>query len=201
MFITFEGIDGVGKTTQVGLFCEYLRKYFGSGKVIQTKEPGGTDFGMRVREVLKTEPKISLASQFHLVEAQRFHHVGEVIGPNLNLGKFVVCDRYVDTSYAYQHGYLNEDQWIEYLSGHPHITPDVTFLLSTNNVLGMKKRMSGRDEVADHFDDADEINLTVKQNLYALSASYFPDRIITVNADRSIEEVHQDIVNTINLIL
>src|SRR5271166_3011173 len=126
MLITFEGIEGVGKTTLAKLFHDELVKQYGLCKVILTKQPGGTPFGMRIREILLSEPNIDLQTQFYLVEAQRHHHVETLFKPNKD--KIIICDRYIDSSYVYQHDLLSEDQWDEYISKkYPY--PDITFFL------------------------------------------------------------------------
>src|ERR1700744_896054 len=108
MFITFEGIDGVGKSTQALFLHDKLVPEYGLHNVVLTHEPGGTDFGMKVRQLIKTEENLSLASQFHLIEAQRDHHVTNVLLPAIEDGKIVICDRFIDTSYVYQNEFMSE---------------------------------------------------------------------------------------------
>jgi dTMP kinase len=171
-----------------------MRDLFGPKNVIETREPGGTDFGQRVREIIKSEPNIDITSQWHLIEAQRQHHVEQVIKPNRN--KHIICDRYIWTSYAYQHEYYkNDKEWRQYL-GCKYPVPDTTFLLVSNNIPEIKSRISSRNEVADHFDQESVSDLQVKQLLYMKAYAMFPTKIVLVNADRPVETVHEEIIRT-----
>jgi dTMP kinase len=192
MFITFEGIDGVGKSTQAQLL--YLKLIMEHKRATLTHEPGGTDFGMKVRQLIKTETTLSLASQFHLIEAQRDHHVSNRILPDIADNRIVICDRFIDTSYVYQHDFMNLWDWEEYLSNY-RVTPDITFLMYTDNVASIKKRMSDRAGVEmDHFDNASVEKLIRMQNLFFDLIPTFP-RIIPINTDRPVEVVADDIWN------
>jgi dTMP kinase len=188
MFITLEGIDGVGKSTQAKMLCDALNVH----RCILTHEPGGTPFGMRVREIIKTEPDIGLKSQFHLIEAQRAHHVERVILPELSAGGIVICDRFIDTSYVYQHDYMSEEEWEEYLTYYP-IVPNITFLLYSDDISGLKARMAARQGVPmDHFDNASVSKLLRMQSLFSHLATKF-HRIMPINSDRPIDVVFYDI--------
>jgi dTMP kinase len=207
MFVTFEGIDGVGKSTQAKILASRLRSginVWGNSsinvwgdkipEVVLTHEPGGTPFGMRVRQIIKTEPTISLKSQFHLIEAQRAHHIQELIIPALADGKIVICDRFIDTSYVYQHDYMSEWEWQEYLEEYP-VVPDLTFLLFSDDIQGLKDRMNARNDIVmDHFDNEPIKKLFTKQQLFSKLSTTF-SRIIPINSDRAIEVVADDIWN------
>ena len=100
MFVTFEGVDGSGKSTQAALLEEHLR---GLGReVVATREPGGTELGERVRELRAQRAADGAWAEAALFAASRAEHVAEVIRPALDRGADVVCDRYVDSSLAYQ---------------------------------------------------------------------------------------------------
>lgn len=192
MFITFEGIDGVGKSTQAKrLYVELCKQEI---EVILTHEPGGTPFGMRVREIIKTEPTLSLKSQFHLIEAQRAHHVDTVLLPETIKGTTVICDRFIDTSYVYQHDYMTKWDWQEYLETFP-IVPDLTFLLWSNYIPKLKERMAARAGVEmDHFDNASIEKLKKMQDHFFELAYCYP-RIVPINTDRLEDVVADDIWN------
>ncbi|MCS7280555.1 MAG: dTMP kinase [Desulfobacterota bacterium] len=133
-FVTFEGIEGSGKTTQVRYLESYLRKR--GFKVVKTREPGGTDLGEKVRSILLNgRLKISPYAELFLVIAQRIQHIEEVILPSLNQGKMVLCDRFTDATLAYQgYGRGIDLNLINYLNtiATRNLKPHLTFLLDCN---------------------------------------------------------------------
>lgn len=102
MFISFEGIDGSGKTTQIGKLREFLANFFPDLEVIVTKEPGGTDLGLRLRQEILHGDDISDITELLLYLADRSEHIQRVIKPALNRGAVVITDRYADSTLAYQ---------------------------------------------------------------------------------------------------
>jgi dTMP kinase len=127
-FITFEGIDGAGKSTHIGYVTELLKA---AGKtVVSTREPGGTPLGEKLRELVLHE-KMHLETEALLMFASRREHVAQVIEPALARGEWVLSDRFTDASFAYQGGGRGLDrakldqleQWV-----HPHLQPDLTLL-------------------------------------------------------------------------
>lgn len=147
LIISFEGIDGCGKTTQAGLFCEHLRKK--GAKVLLLNEPGGTYTGERIRKILlDRKAEISPLCELFLYIASRAQLVGEVIRPRVENGTTVILDRYVDSTTAYQGwGRGLPIRLIEYMhrSFISDVMPDITFLideLAENllDVLGKKNR-------------------------------------------------------------
>ena len=100
MFIVFEGADGTGKTTQINLFSEYLLK--NKISFIKTREPGGTEFGENIRKVFK-EQNMTPVQELFLIAAAREDHIKKVILPNLRKKSIVLCDRFIDSTYIYQH--------------------------------------------------------------------------------------------------
>jgi len=142
LFITFEGIDGCGKSTQIAIF-EAMLKERGISLVI-TQEPGGTKIGEAIRKILldvENTQLIPLAELF-LYEADRAQHVSEVIKPALKAGKWVVCDRYFDATTVYQGVVLgHHEKLIEQLNleASLHIEPDITFLLDCPAEIGLKR--------------------------------------------------------------
>jgi dTMP kinase len=146
LFITFEGIDGCGKSTQLTIF-EAMLKERGISPLI-TKEPGGTRIGEAIREILLDVDNTQLTplTELFLYEADRAQHVSEVIKPALEAGKWVICDRYYDATTVYQGVVLQENEaLIEQLNLEAcfHITPDVTFLLDCPVEVGLR-RIEGR---------------------------------------------------------
>lgn len=105
LFISFEGVDGAGKTTQVNLLADYLRTL--GREVVVTREPGGTALGTQIRAMLLTanpDEEISSRTEALLFAADRAQHVSEVVRPALERGAIVITDRYLDSSLAYQSG-------------------------------------------------------------------------------------------------
>lgn len=140
MFITFEGIDGSGKTTQSKLLVDYFRQTYGKNSVVLTREPGGTDFAEKIRNVLLVN-NIDPISELLLFVSTRCEHVKKLILPALEEGKIVICDRFIDSTIAYQ-GYgfgvslelirkLHELVGIKY--------PDITFILDIDVNVGLSR--------------------------------------------------------------
>lgn len=132
MFITFEGVEGSGKTTQINLLCQYLSKK--NIEFILTREPGGSPIGEPLRKILLSdESKICPKTELLLYLAERAEHVERVIKPNLQKGKIVICDRFSDATRAYQiYGRQLErnvvESFIQFATG--GLEPDLTILLS-----------------------------------------------------------------------
>ena len=147
MFISFEGLDGSGKTTQAGLLAERLSE--GGRDVVATREPGGTPLGERIRELLLTGAEMSPWAETALFAAARAELVERVIRPALDRGADVVCDRYVDSSLAYQgiaRG-LGVQRVLELnLSAVQGLMPDRTFLLLVEPAEA-QRRSGGHDRI------------------------------------------------------
>ncbi|OGT04381.1 MAG: dTMP kinase [Gallionellales bacterium RIFCSPLOWO2_02_60_31] len=125
-FITFEGVDGAGKSTHLAWFADTLRQR--GPDVLVTREPGGTPLGEQLREILLNQP-MSIGTEALLMFAARLEHIEQVIKPALHAGKWVISDRFSDASFAYQGGGRGLDwdklsqleQWV-----HPDLQPDLT---------------------------------------------------------------------------
>jgi dTMP kinase len=198
LFITFEGPDGSGKSTQAKLLKAY---YEDQGfDVIMTREPGGTDIGERVRKIIldKSSEGMSLVAEVMLFAASRAQLVDEVIRPSVNAGKVVLCDRFVDSSIAYQ-GYgleLGSDMVAEvnaYAIG--DMMPDVTIFMDIKAAHGLD-----RIEKAD-ADRIESLPQTFHERVYEgyleLSKKY-ADRYLRVDATKSIEEIHHDVISKLS---
>jgi len=148
LFITFEGIDGCGKSTQVSRF-EATLKETGISLII-TSEPGGTGIGKAIRKILLHVDNIHIAplTEFFLYEADRAQHVSEVIKPALEAGKWVICDRYSDATTVYQGVVLgHQEKLIEQINREATLglKPDITFLLDCPAEIGLE-RIAKRDK-------------------------------------------------------
>lgn len=197
LFITFEGPDGAGKTTQI----RYLEDYFREAgvDVVMTREPGGTRIGERIRDIIldKSHKEMDSMTETLLYAAARSQHVAEVIMPALRQGKVVICDRFVDSSIAYQSwgrklgaavGEINR-----FATG--GLTPAITFLLLLDPEEG-KKRV-GKDREPDRLESEEQAFHKAVYRGYCELAKSDPERIVTVGAVGEIDEVHERIVSRI----
>ena len=196
-FISFEGPDGSGKSVQVQLLAEFLRK--NKQNVICTKEPGGTPLGEQIRHMLLDDMSIGLTSQTELMLflADRAHHVASVIQPALDQGDVVLCDRYVDSTMAYQSGGrgLEEVQLQQFNSFCTMgLLPHVTFLMDVDSEIGL-----ARAKVRGAADRMELEALSFHQKLrrkYLDIADQNQDRIVVMDTSaQSIEVIHRKILN------
>ncbi|RAP32302.1 dTMP kinase [Candidatus Marinamargulisbacteria bacterium SCGC AG-410-N11] len=140
LFITFEGVEGSGKTTQINLLSSYFKE---QGKdVTVTLEPGGSSLGKTLRKMLLNKNQVfhNLKTELLLFYADRCEHISEIIEPALQKNHVVICDRYIDSSYAYQAGGRQlKKLWINNLNSMIEKTPDLTFLLDLPVEIGLKR--------------------------------------------------------------
>lgn len=195
MFITFEGIDGVGKSTQIDIVESWLNKK--SLAFIRSFEPGGTDLGQEIRHLLlHRKGEVSSRSEALLYAADRAHHVETKIRPALNEGKVVLADRYFDSSVAYQGAArelnLNEVRDIS-LWAVNNLLPDLTVLLDLDAERAISRRNltgTGPDrleqEKVDFFERAREAYLTLAENE--------PDRFMVLDAAETVEQISEKLI-------
>lgn len=190
MFITLEGGDGSGKTTQAELLREWLTS---EGRtVVRTREPGGTDVGVEIREiVLHHEGDIAPRAEALLYAADRAHHVATVVRPALERGDVVIQDRYIDSSVAYQGaGRVLDAEAVRGLSewATDGLVPDLTILLD----LEAEAARGRLDEARTRFDrleaEASEFHDRVRSAYLALAASE-PDRFLVVDAAQPVDQI------------
>jgi dTMP kinase len=186
MFVTFEGLDGSGKTTQAELLRAHLAE--AGREVVATREPGGTELGERIRLLLLEGPEMSAWSEAALFAAARAELVDRVIAPALERGADVICDRYVDSSLAYQgiaRG-LGVDEVLELnqrvLRG---VMPDRTFLLLLDADESERRVGVSRDRMEEA---GGEFRRRVDQ-AYRELALRFPERIQSLDGTRSVEDL------------
>ncbi|MBS0359249.1 MAG: dTMP kinase [Proteobacteria bacterium] len=195
LFITVEGIEGVGKSTAVLFIGEYLKKHNIQVKV--TREPGGTSISEEIRQVLlksHTDP-MSHETELLLMFASRAQHLAQVIRPALQEGSWVLSDRFTDATYAYQGGgrgipverIAALEQWLQ-----GDLRPDVTFLLDAPLELAMqraKKRSS-----PDRIESETHLFFQRIKDCYLQRAKQFPERFKVIDASLSLEEVQKQLL-------
>jgi len=181
VFVTFEGIEGAGKSTLVAAVAERLRAV--GEDVLVTKEPGGTDFGDAVRTLfLDPAFEVDPVAEVMLVNASRAQLVAEVISPALKLETIVLCDRFFDSTVAYQgfgRGLDGEELLQICLSATRRISPDLTFLVDIP-VEVSAARVRARGD-ADRMERADDAFHTRVREGYLTLAQWFPQRFITLD--------------------
>ena len=198
MFITFEGIEGSGKSTQIQMLKEFFEKK--SLKAFFTKEPGSSEIGKEIRSILlNKENKIYPQTEIFLIFADRVQHVQEIIKPNLNEGKIVVSDRYYDSSVAYQgqREGISKIEIYELIENLDLPTPDITFLLDLPANVGLK-RAKNRASL-DRF-ESEEISFHegVRQNYLDLQEQNL-ERIVKIDATKSPNEIFSNIIKKIKI--
>ena len=191
-FITFEGIDGAGKSSHVEWLAAWLRE---RGIVVQvTREPGGTELGEKLRALLLNEP-MHLETETLLMFAARREHLAKLIEPALARGEWVVCDHFSDATYAYQGGgrgldrskFLILEHWV-----HEHLQPDLTLLFDLPLDIA-RERIVLANRVLDKFEqERVDFHERVRQ-AYLERAHTSPTRMRVVNADNSIENIRKQL--------
>jgi dTMP kinase len=198
-FISFEGIDGAGKSTQHAWLVEHLRSQ--GQTVVATREPGGTPLGEKLRTLLLAEP-MHLETEALLMFAARREHIAEVIEPALARGDWVVCDRFVDASFAYQGGGRGLD-W-EKLKDLSHwvlgdLQPDLTLIFDAPVEIA-QQRLHAATANPDRFEQEQAAFFERVRSAYLRIARENPDRVRLIDATQtpiSINKVLQTIIATL----
>lgn len=202
MFITFEGIEGSGKTTQLNLLYEYIKKR--GYNVVRTREPGGTKIGELLREILlNKEREINPKTELLLIMAIRAQHVEEVIIPAIREKKIVLCDRFSDATYAYQ-GYGREIDMdtIEFINAFATcgLTPDLTVLIDCDVSKGLTRRLNETGHM-DRFETEDiSFHKRIRDAYLKLSKKH-KERFLVVNGNESIEKIHEIIKDKVDKLI
>ncbi len=199
MFISFEGTEGSGKTTQVNLTMQYLRDK--GYNVLLTREPGGTAVGDSIREILLNKDTVHLSPRAELLlfNASRAQLVDEVLRPHLASGGVVLCDRYVDSSVAYQgygHGLDIQDVIHAVNIATGGLMPDVTIFLDITPEEGLRRRAIS-SLFGEEFNRIDAMSLAFHQRVYQGYADIGraePHRWVRIDAAQPPEQVQQDII-------
>ena len=191
-FITFEGIDGAGKSSHIAGVTELILARGLS--VVSTREPGGTPLGEKLRGLLLHEP-MHLETEAMLMFAARREHLAEVIEPALARGDWVVCDRFSDATYAYQGGgrgldkkkFSELEQWV-----HGHLQPDLTFLFDLPPAVA-GERIAAQGRELDRFEqERSDFHQRVRQ-AYLERAAAAPQRMQVINADQPLDIIKKKV--------
>ncbi len=190
-FVTFEGIDGAGKSSHVEWLAQRLRDRGHS--VVVTREPGGTELAEAIRDWVLNRP-MSMRVEALLVFAARQDHLDRVIRPALAAGTWVVCDRFTDSTVAYQGGGRGMpagdiaalERWV-----HPDLQPDRTYLFDLDPAEAARRRRAAR--AADRFEAEAEAFFGRVREAYLARAGAAPGRFRRVDGSRSIEEIRSSL--------
>ncbi len=195
LFITFEGADGCGKTTQMNLLKDFLVKK--GYDVVVTREPGGKGLGEKIREILLNyDGEVSDRCESFLFLADRAQNIDVIINPAMEQGKIVLCDRHTDSTAAYQgYGRGLDIKQINYLN---HLAtagkkPDLTLVFDIDTETSMER--VGKDK-----DRMESVGIEFQKrvrNGYLELAKKEPERIQVIDASKSIEEIHRYVLETI----
>ena len=195
-FITFEGMDGAGKSTHLAWFAAELRQR--GPDVLVTREPGGTPLGEQLREILLNQP-MSIGTEALLMFAARLEHIEQVIKPALHAGKWVISDRFSDASFAYQGGGRGLDwdklsqleQWV-----HPDLQPDLTLFFDVP-VEVARQRLRSPDNTRPNNVSLDRFEQEQADFFERVRAGYHkrvrqnPQRYIVIDAAQPMDSVKQ----------
>ena len=195
-FISFEGIDGCGKSTQVKKLKEYLNSK--RIKSIIVREPGGSAISEKIRRILlsKSNTEMNFRTEALLMTASRAQLTKEVILPNLDSGIWVIADRYSDSTLAYQGGGRNMDiQWLTSLNSFAtfDLNPDLTFFLD----IPIEMVAQRKSELSDRFEEEGIAFLNKVQKAYETLLRLKQNRMVCLNGTQDIEEIHDRIIKTI----
>ena len=193
-FISFEGIDGAGKSTHINAYCELLKSRFPNRTLVLTREPGGTALGEQLRALLLEAP-MHLETEALLMFAARREHVAQVIAPALAAGNIVVSDRFTDASFAYQGGgrglsieKLNAlEQWVQKQGDGHLLQPNITFLFDLPGVVAEARRSKAR--APDKFERLDLAFFERVRQEYLRRAKADPNRFVLVDATQTQEAI------------
>ena len=201
LFITFEGIDGAGKSTHLAWSAEFLR---GRGiAVTLTREPGGTVLGERLRDILlATEGPIHAETEALLMFAARRQHIEEVIGPALVRGECVLCDRFTDASFAYQGGgrgvekrkLVALEDWV-----HPDLQPDLTVLFDVSAQVGQGR--VARIKSPDRFERESAEFFVRVRDAYLERMKDSPERFLRIDGSRTIPDIQKELGEKLTMVL
>ncbi|AYQ57466.1 Thymidylate kinase [Bathymodiolus thermophilus thioautotrophic gill symbiont] len=193
-FITIDGVEGAGKSTQIDFICQYLTDK--GINVVLTREPGGTEVGEKIRTLLLSNStgKMHADTELMLMFAARNEHIQNKIIPTLNQGDWILSDRFTDASYAYQGGGRGLDiariaqleQWVL-----RSFAPDMTLLLDIPVDIGMRRVESRGEKDRIEQESLDFFNRV--RNTYIARSEQYPERIKLIDASQNVENISNEI--------
>ncbi|MBC7684856.1 MAG: dTMP kinase [Bdellovibrionales bacterium] len=198
-FISFEGIDGAGKSTHIAFVSALLSSH--GKQVVSSREPGGTAVGEKLRELLLHE-KMHLETEALLMFASRREHIAQVIEPALARGDWVISDRFTDASFAYQGGGRGLDRakmealenWV-----HPHLQPDLTLLFDVP--LDVARARLDATRTLDKFEQEQVDFFAACRAEYLRRAGQFPQRIVVLDSTQAIAIIQEQIAAILEKLL
>ena len=198
-FITFEGIDGAGKSTHIN----FVEKYLQDNHIpfISTREPGGTPLGEILRNHLLNED-MDPCTETLLMFSSRMEHIKEIIKPNLDKGVSVLSDRFTDATYAYQHGGKGVNEaFIHELKTlvHPKINPNKTFLFDCPIEISLERLHSTRE--LDKFEKEEKSFHQKVRDAYLKLAKAEPDRFVIIDSSQTIETIQIQIEQSLDKLI
>ncbi len=203
MLITIEGIEGSGKTTQAIKLESYLSNV--GYHVLRTFEPGATQIGKKLREILlnETNSKLHPVTELLLFSADRAQHINEIVLPALQEGKIVICDRFIDSTSAYQGGGRNlkfeQIQQIHKIAT-LGVMPDRTYLLDLPPEIGLSRILKEREKLDRLESETIEFHKSIR-NFFLTLASSEPNRFLVIDASLPEEKVFESIKNDLMKII
>jgi dTMP kinase len=195
-FITFEGIDGAGKSTHIPFVSDYIRAR--GVELVTSREPGGTPLGEKLRDLVLHE-KMHLETEALLVFASRREHIAQVIAPALARGAWVISDRFTDSSFAYQGGGRGTslakldllEQWV-----HPELQPDLTLLFDVPLEVARARLDATRQ--LDKFEQEQADFFAATRQEYLRRAAEFPQRFRVIDSTNSILDIQSQIARILD---
>ena len=195
LFITFEGVDGCGKTTQMDLLAKYLQTQ--GYEVVITREPGAKGLGEKIREILlHYDGEVSSKAESFLFLADRAQHIDKIVNPAIENGKIVLCDRHTDSTIAYQ-GYgrgvnIDKLRMLNNLATGDR-KPDITFVFD----IDIETSMSRVGQEKDRMESSGvEFFNNVRKGFLDI-AKQEPERVKVISSDKSIDEIHREVLEYI----
>jgi dTMP kinase len=198
-FISFEGIDGAGKSTHIGFVTDFLET---NGKsVVASREPGGTPLGEKLRDLLLHE-KMHLETEALLMFASRREHMAQLIEPRIAQGDWVLSDRFTDASFAYQSGGRGLarakmealEQWV-----HPDLQPDLTLLFDVP--LSVARQRLDATRTLDKFEREQADFFEKCRNEYLRRAAQFPERFVVIDSTQTIQTIQLQLAEVLEKLL
>ena len=192
LFITLEGVEGAGKTTQVQRLADAIGE-----NVLVTREPGGTPISEQIRNIFLTDADMSPSTELLLIAAARAQHVTERILPALNAGQIVICDRFSDATVAYQ-GYrkgiaLQQIEKVNHIAT-GGLSPDITFLLDLPPEIGIQRKRNSGEPLTRLEHEKLTLHQKVREGYLAV-ADAEPHRVVLIDAQLEEDTIHNLLVS------